>query len=383
MKKILSQSLQIFIFSICLFTTSCQADWQIELISPDKLPSTIDSDTVNFFVNAIVDEGEEDNKAVSLSHVLFHYGFSLIDNISLLNTEQTIQAFDWKEINTISSIRNDGSIIVGDEVFYPASIRVMPSSVLKEIEYSIMDIAPTVLSVLDLPPLSESIGQSRSMVKAEHVVMIFVDGLQYEKLITMIEQNALPFFQTVDDIHIGITVYPSITTSSTAALFTGLPPKDNGVYGYGYRSTEKQTLFDIASENGLDSIAVEGNGLTFNIRNTEVILSGDWDNNGYTNDNVLANSLTIVQSRMPDLLFIHFHDVDDMGHKYGPDSDHYENAIRVVDGYLSQIIEKLPENTFITILSDHGMQAGNDGSGGKHGYLTNDSMIIPIIFIKK
>jgi len=383
MNKTISLPLKIIILSLCLFTTSCQANWQIEMFSPDKPSSAINSDIVNFYVNEIVDEGEEDDKAVSLSHVLFHYGFSLIDTISLIKDGQTIKSFEWEEINAITSISNAGTIIVGDEVFEPASIRIIPSPVLEEIEFSIMDIAPTVLSVLDLPPLSESIGESRSMAKAEHTVMILVDGLQYEKLITMIEHNALPFFQTVGEIHIGTTVYPSITTSSTAALITGLLPKDNGVYGYGYRSTDKQTIFDIANESGLDVIAVEGHGLAFNIRNAEVILSGDRDNDGYTNDNVLGNSLDIIRSRMPDLLFIHFHDVDDTGHDYSPDSVQYENAIKVVDEYLSQIFDELPENTFITIFSDHGMQTNKDGSGGNHGYLTKDSMTIPIIFIKK
>ena len=383
MKIAISQSLKIIILYLFLFTTSCQANWQIEMLSPDKPSSAIDSDIVNFYVKETVDEGEDDDKAVSLSHILFHFGFSLIDTISLIKDGQTIKSFEWEEINSISSISIDGNIIVGDEVFEPASIRIMPSPVMEEIEFSILDIAPTVLSVLDLPPLSESIGESRSMAEAERAVMIFVDGLQYEKLVTMIEHNALPFFQTIDEIHMGITVYPSITTSSTAALITGLPPKDNGAYGYGYRSTDEQTIFDIANESGLEIIAVEGHGLAFNIRNAEVILSGDRNNDGYTNDNVLENSLDIIRSRMPDLLFIHFHDVDDAGHHYGPDSVQYENAIKVVDEYLSQIIEELPENTFTTIFSDHGMQADKDGSRGNHGYLTKDSMIIPIIFIKK
>jgi predicted AlkP superfamily pyrophosphatase or phosphodiesterase len=246
-----------------------------------------------------------------------------------------------------------------------------------------MDIGPSVLSVLELPPLSEAQGQPRTTAKADRAVMIFVDGLQYEKLITLIEQNALPFFQSVEEIHTGLTVFPAITTSSSAALFTGLPPKDNGVYGYGYRSTERQTLFDIVTENGLKAIAVEGHGLAFSIRNAEVILSGDRDNNGYTSDNVLSNSLDVINTRMPDLLFIHFHDVDDMGHEYGPDSEQYETAIKTVDGYIAQIIDALPQGTFITIFADHGMQNEANGNGGNHGQLTDESMIIPIIFLEK
>jgi predicted AlkP superfamily pyrophosphatase or phosphodiesterase len=86
---------------------------------------------------------------------------------------------------------------------------------------------------------------------------------------------------------------------------------------------------------------------------------------------------------MPDLLFIHFHDVDDQGHSYGPDSPQYEEAIIRVDSYLSQILDALPSNTFITIFADHGMQADLASNGGNHGQLTESAMVIPIIFIKK
>lgn len=61
----------------------------------------------------------------------------------------------------------------------------------------------------------------------------------------------------------------------------------------------------------------------------------------------------------------------------------YEAAIYRVDGYLSEIFQALPTNTFITIFADHGMQAKLNGSGGHHGLLHKKSMIIPIMFIEK
>ena len=164
---------------------------------------------------------------------------------------------------------------------------------------------------------------------------------------------------------------------------TGAPPQVNGVYGYGYRSTDSKTLFDLAAEGGRSVTAVEGHSLAFGLQNANVILSGDRDGDGFTNDNVLVNSLRVIGDGMPDLLFIHFHDVDDQGHSYGPDSPEYEAAIIRVDKYLAQIYQALPVNTFIIIFSDHGMQNDPTSTGGNHGGLTLSAMTIPIIFLEK
>jgi predicted AlkP superfamily pyrophosphatase or phosphodiesterase len=290
---------------------------------------------------------------------------------------------DWETTAGGAKISKSGEIVIGDLVAQPTSIYVTESPLATEIDLSILDLAPTIAKVLGLPDLPEATGQSQSDLEAEHGVMIVVDGLQYQRLLSMIAQGSLPFFERLPVIERGLTVFPPITTASTAALLTGAPPHINGVYGYGMRSTEIATLFDHAAEQGLSVTAVEGQGLAFNLRNAEVILSGDRDGDRFTDDNVLANSLDVINSAMPDLLFIHFHDVDDQGHSYGPDSPQYEEAIIRVDSYLSQILDALPSNTFITIFADHGMQADLASNGGNHGQLTESAMVIPIIFIKK
>jgi predicted AlkP superfamily pyrophosphatase or phosphodiesterase len=84
---------------------------------------------------------------------------------------------------------------------------------------------------------------------------------------------------------------------------------------------------------------------------------------------------------MPDLLYIHFHEIDDMGHTFGPDSDEYASAIERVDHYLAGIYDALPEGVLILIFADHGMHTTQEG--GNHGTLTADDLIIPIIILEK
>jgi hypothetical protein len=367
------------ILILCLLTSACQATWKID-ISNDDLPArSVGAKDVEFYVDKLDAEAEE----ILLAPILFQNGFTLIDQISLYQDDTLIKTYDWESIAEKALISSIGQITVDDETFTPTTVDIKPAPLAVDIELSIMDLAPTIAQVLNLPPLPEALGKPRYDGNTNHAVMILVDGLQYQKLQTMIAEGKLPFFQAIPKINQGLTIYPSITTASTAALLTSSPPWVNGVYGYGYRSTEVMTLFDLATEHGLSVTAVEGYSLAFNLRSAEVILSGDRDGDGYTDDNVLSNSLDVIQSNMPDLLFIHLHDVDDMGHGFGPDSHEYESAIIRVDDYLNQIYESLPENTFITIFADHGMQDDPYSSGGNHGQLTQLSMVIPIIFIEK
>jgi hypothetical protein len=376
MKKYLSYvTIALLIFSIA----ACQSGWQVDILKNGAPSGFISDDLVNFYIEEVDDE----SGAIQLAHILYHHGFTIIDEIEFLIDDETKQSFDWENIAEKSTINKKGEIMVDGIPYSPDAIDIIPSQLAAEIEFTIMDLAPTMVKVLGLPEFPDAHGQPRSDTKVQHGVLILVDGLQYEKLVSLVKEKALPFLSNIDVIHKGLTVYPSITTASTGALLTSAPPYVNGVFGYGYRSTNSTTLFDIASEDGRSVTAVEGHSLAFGLNNAEVILSGDRDGDGFTDDNVLYNSLRVIGEEMPDLLFIHFHDVDDQGHSYGPESPEYEDAIIRVDGFLNQIYQVLPANTFIIIFADHGMQNDPNSTGGNHGGLTKPAMIIPIIFLEK
>lgn len=369
----------IFITLISILLSACQTRWQMEILINEEPAISVESEVVNFYINELDYVTEQ----LPMAYILYHYGFTLIDEITFHESEDSHHTYDWETIAEIATIAENGQVTINSQSYIPNAINITPSPLVEEIEWSIMDLAPTIAQVIGLPSLADAHGQPRSSSDAKHGVLILMDGLQFQNLQTLVTKGSLPFFQAIDEIHKGLTVFPSITTASTAALLTGAPPYVNGVYGYGYRSTKMETIFDLAVEHGRTVTAIEGYGLAFNLRNANMILSGDRDGDGFTDDNVLANSLDVIKGDMPDLLFIHFHDVDDMGHRYGPETPEYEGAIIRVDNYLSQIYEVLPSNTFVIIFADHGMQAEPNGIGGNHGSLTKASMIFPIIFLEK
>jgi len=376
MKKTFSIALVLIFFILSL--SACRTDWQIEVTTDDALVGGFGYDELAFYLEKL-DEGTE---TVMLGQMLYINGFTLIDEITLIDNEGKKSHFAWDEIALETTLSKSGKVMVGNEEFSPLTIDVRESPLVSDIEYAITDIGPTMASVLGLPGLPQASGEGLVEVSSEYGVMIMLDGFQYQKMQFMIESGELPFLASVhEEIHPGLTVYPPVTVAASAALLTGTKPQVNGVYGHGYRSTDLTTLFDLAVQEGKSVIAIEGASLPFNLRNAETTLSGDQDGNGFSDDNVLKNSLEVINAGMPDLLYIHFHEIDDMGHSYGPESEKYKEAAIRVDDYLSQIYNALPTGTFIAIFADHGMHAEDEG--GNHGNLIAIDLIIPIIFLQK
>jgi predicted AlkP superfamily pyrophosphatase or phosphodiesterase len=152
----------------------------------------------------------------------------------------------------------------------------------------------------------------------------------------------------------------------------------------GIRKTEAETLFDVALAAGLDVVAVEGEALAFELRGAKMQLSGDRDGDGATDDNVLANSLEVLEAGMPDLLFVHFHGIDDAGHAYGPGAPEERARITEVDAAVGQLVDALPPDTLIVLFADHGMHLVDEGDRlGNHGNLVERHMFIPVLVAKR
>jgi hypothetical protein len=356
----------------------CKPAWQVGLTVNDEEIGSITGEDVQFYI----EKSEEEITSVPLAQFLYDQGFQLIDTVAIHCDDSDPAYYRWDDIAEDTALNADRELTVEDGSCLVESIDVSPSSTADHIELSIMDLAPTIANALGLPDLPDAIGSPWIETRVDHAVLIILDGTQYAKLQYESATDTLPFLASqLDHLQNGLTVYPPITTTASASLLTGAPPSDTGVYGYGYRTTELTTLFDLSVENGRTVHAVEGASLPFNLRNTDVTLSGDRDENGYSDDNVYANALDQIETNLPDLLYIHFHEIDDMGHSYGPESTEYLDAMMFVDGYLEGLYNALPESTLIVITADHGMHETVDG--GNHGTLTQKDMIIPIIFLEK
>jgi len=255
---------------------------------------------------------------------------------------------------------------------------------LGQVQARITDIAPTVADALGLPAPDQASGSTLEAPAASRALLLFLDGFGYVRYTEALDAGLIPNLSALGQPLAGLTAYPPSTRVGTAALLTGAPPQVNGVDGRSTRSTDIETLFDVATAAGLRVVAVEGEALAFNLRGAEVQLSGDRDGNGSTDDNVLANALAVLDAGMPELFFVHFHGIDDAGHTYAPVTPEEEAVIGEVDAAVGQLLEALPTNTLVIIFADHGMhQVEEEGRLGNHGNLIERDMFIPIWVIRK
>lgn len=366
-----------FFTFFCL--VGCQPAWSVEISS-----SLGSAQFTRQEFNSLSDRFPENEYCVDLmlEQVLYENGIEVIDSVEIIAKTGEVYQYYWANVAESLCMQKNGELSTVNGKNKPSQISI------KEVEMDpehvhITNITPTVLSALSLPH-DELPRDSLVDGTYEHVVMIFIDGFGYEKFLYAQEKGLVNFFDESDLVLQAVTVYTPRTVTGSTAVLTGLLPKENGVDRGGIRKTEATTIFDVAAENGITSAAIEGESLSFNLRNTEIKLSGDRDHNGGTDDNVFNNAKEVILGSMPRLLWIHFHGIDDYGHTYGPDDPILDEKIAEINGYLKQIFAVLPEDTLTIYFADHGMHAVNEeGRLGNHGHLIYQDMVIPVIIKTK
>jgi hypothetical protein len=324
----------------------------------------------------------DEERGVPLERVLWVAGHYAIDRLIAIDSEGARHEFAWTATAEDAWWRENGEVEIGSTDLRVTRIEVKPPALLGQVQAGITDIAPTVATALGLAAPAEVIGQALDVPPADHVLLLFLDGFGYARYSEARGAGLIPNLATLPEPLLGLTEYPPSTRVGTAALLTGAPPQINGVDGRSVRSTDAETIFDVASKAGLQVTAVEGEALAFNLRGAEVQLSGDRDGDGSTDDNVLANARAVLGAGMPDLFYVHFHGIDDAGHTYGPGTPEEETVIQEVDAAVGQLLAALPAGTLVIIFADHGMhRVDHEGRLGNHGNLIERDMFIPIFVV--
>jgi hypothetical protein len=357
----------------------CGPAWQATVVKPDGSDYAVDAKVLE----SLADFADEE-RGVPLDRVLWMAGHYAIDRLIVTEPEGARREFEWATNAEDAWWRENGQVEISGDTFAVSRVEVEPPKLLGQVHASITDIAPTVAATLGLPAPARATGQVLEGAQADHVLLLFLDGFGYVRYTEALNAGLIPNLATLGEPLLGLTEYPPSTRVGTAALLTGAPPLVNGVDGRSVRSTEVETLFDVATAAGLDVVAVEGEALAFNLRGAEVQLSGDRDGNDSTDDNVLANALARLDGGMPDLFYVHFHGIDDSGHSYGPGTPPEEATIREVDAAVGRLLAALPGEPLIVIFADHGMHRVEEaGRLGNHGSLIERDMFIPIFVVKK
>jgi hypothetical protein len=368
--------------ALALPLASCANPWETTLCEPDGGTFRVDAGVLEGLSEFA--EEVDGRRAVPLEQVLVSAGHSVVECLVVFDSEGMGHEFEWAPLADQAWWLNSGHLFIDGAESAASHLEVEAPELLDRVQASIMDIAPTVAAALDLPAPSLATGHPLTEERAERVALILMDGFGYVRYTEALEAGLIPHLSALDEPLVGLTTYPPITSVSTASLLMGAPPEVHGVDQRGIRKTDTETLFDVAVSAGLRILAVEGESLAFELRGAEPQLSADFDGNGSTDDNVLINALEVLRADEWDIVFVHFHGVDDAGHTYGPGAPEERAAIQQEDGAVGRIMEVLPEGTLVIIFADHGMHlVDEEGRLGNHGHLVERDMFIPIFLVSK
>jgi hypothetical protein len=206
------------------------------------------------------------------------------------------------------------------------------------------------------------------------IMVVLLDGFGYNEY-NLVKSNGYVLFLSQFFKNTALSVYTPVTNAGYAAMITGQTPDINGVHDRSVRKMNVDSIFKYALEKGKKAILLEGD---IKILNTEIEpqLHIDLNKDSDTDDDMFDSCLNILKDDY-DLIFIHFHGIDDRGHAYGTQSAETLNYIRQIDGYIQKISEIWGNSIILT--ADHGMH--DIENGGNHGECRVEDMIVPYFVI--
>ena len=243
--------------------------------------------------------------------------------------------------------------------------------------------SPTPAPVETLPPSSTPRPAEPTETPAEpaakKVIIISIDGLRPDAL----DQADAPTLHRLRARGAysasAQTVKISETLPSHASMLGGMTPDKHGiVWGIpyiGWPGMNGPTLFSVAHEAGLSTAMVFGKDKLHYL-----ILPASVDTVFGTDDvpdvEIKNQAIKIIQAGLPDVLFIHFPDIDRVGHLFGWMSPNQLYAITFTDSLIAEIMAVLEtsghlNSTLLIITADHG------GHGRFHGDDSPEDRTIP------
>ncbi len=227
----------------------------------------------------------------------------------------------------------------------------------------------------------------------KHVILIGVDGLgaDYLRQTDHIPHMTLMMKDGSYTMH-ARCVLPSSSAVNWAAMTMGANPSLTGYTQWDSKTPEIPSR--VTGKYGIFPTIFEI--LRDQKPQAEIGVIYSWSGIGYLfphqvvnkNDNTNNDSLTMahgveyIKAKKPNLLFLHFDEVDGAGHSIGWGTPAYYKAVRQIDAYIGKIIQAVKDagimkHTVLLVTSDHG------GKGKSHGGKSMEEMEIPWIVYGK
>ena len=233
-----------------------------------------------------------------------------------------------------------------------------------------------------------------SNFKVKHVIIVGVDAMSPNGIInaeTPIMDNMMANGAYTLNAR---GVLPTSSSTNWASMVSGSGPEQHGVTSNGWERDDHSlppvlkgseeifpTIFGVAREQRPDmemGAIYTWSGFGRLIERSAL----SYDSTQETDELTLEKATTYIKDQKPDFLFIHFDDVDHVGHSLGHKTPAFYKAVSHVDQLIGQIVQATKdagtfEETAFIISADHG------GIGFGHGGETIDEIEIPFILYGK
>lgn len=242
-----------------------------------------------------------------------------------------------------------------------------------------------------------------ALAQRHPLIVISVDGLDHRYLrdadkLALKIPNIRKLMKEGEWAQGVLGVVPTVTWPSHTTLITGVPPRVHGIlsnrrprsesgdYYWMADMLKTKTLWHATRTQGLKSAAItwpvtvnadidynlpeffrgrEGGGMDLisiwekaTPGLVEAIEKADPSFRQQWMDDRTRKIATVylLKEKRPDLLLLHFVDLDSTAHKYGPYTKQANDCLELTDTFIGEILAAAPKNAVVALVSDHGFE---------------------------
>lgn len=251
-------------------------------------------------------------------------------------------------------------------------------------------------SVTDAAPTRNS----KKSLQKPYVILISLDGFRWDYVERFKPVNMRNFIKNGVKSESLIPSFPSKTFPNHYSIATGMYPDNHGIVGNYFYSHEKKETYKIGNRKTVEDGAFykgtpiwvqadKANMVTasYFFVGSEADVQGIHPRYYYKYDGSVKNEervdqalkwLALPEKERPHMITMYFSDMDDIGHKFGPNSDERLKATLLdLDKNLGDLFKGVAESGLpvnIIIVSDHGMAEISKSNYLPIDALKNDSL---------
>lgn len=214
-----------------------------------------------------------------------------------------------------------------------------------------------------------------------YVILISADGFRYDYAEKYSAKNLLKIAEKGVSAKALIPSFPTLTFPNHWSLITGLYPAHHGLIDNYFYDYQKKKFYAMSNKEAAEDGSWYGGTPLWSLAEKQGMLSASMMWVGSASDaggerstyyyhyhekfspnekvEKVIDWLQLPEDRRPHFISLYFPEVDGAGHHFGPESQQAEQAVRLVDDAVGNLINKVNElglkNVNYIFVSDHGM----------------------------